>query len=139
LKAPFLGWQRGERQLCKTVSVSTFAEEDAKPPHHERETLVGEQTTIISHVQSALTRLGIRNFNPTLKKAPERLEPVRTPEGQSIPVQQARRIAALWSASTSSMSRHNEGRGLVHDLSPLEWYRARALRRVVAAQSKTIQ
>jgi len=30
-------------------------------------------------MKTALTRLGIRNFNPKLKKAPERLEHVRTP------------------------------------------------------------
>jgi transposase len=32
-----------------------------------------------------LTRLGIRNFNPKLKKAAERLEHVRAPEGEPIP------------------------------------------------------
>jgi len=30
-------------------------------------------------------RLGIRSFNPKLKKAPERLEHLRTPEGEPIP------------------------------------------------------
>jgi len=32
-----------------------------------------------------LARLGIRSFNPKLKKAPERLEHLRTPEGEPIP------------------------------------------------------
>jgi len=32
-----------------------------------------------------LARLGIRSFNPTLKEAPERLEHLRTPEGEPIP------------------------------------------------------
>jgi len=36
-------------------------------------------------MKTALTRLGIRNFNPKLKKAPERLEHVRTPEDEPIP------------------------------------------------------
>jgi transposase len=32
-----------------------------------------------------LARLGIRNLNPKLKNAAERLEHVRTPEGEPIP------------------------------------------------------
>ena len=32
-----------------------------------------------------LARLGIRGFKPTLKKATERLETLRTPEGESVP------------------------------------------------------
>src|SRR5262249_51789036 len=58
---------------------------DAKRPHREREALVGEHTTIINCVKATLARLGIRSFNPKLKKAPERLEHLRTPEGETIP------------------------------------------------------
>nr|WP_244442579.1 transposase [Azospirillum lipoferum] len=36
-------------------------------------------------MKATLVRLGVRDFNPTLKKAPERLETVRTPEGEPIP------------------------------------------------------
>jgi len=85
LKRVFLGWLRGERDHCKMCAIPTFAEEDAKRPHRERETLVGEQTTIINRIKGTLARLGIRNFNPKLKKAPERLENLRTPEGEPIP------------------------------------------------------
>jgi len=85
LKRAFLGWLRGERDHCKMAAIPTFAEEDAKRPHRERETLVGEHTTIINRVKAILARLGIRNLNPKLKKAPERLEHVRTPEGEPIP------------------------------------------------------
>jgi transposase len=85
LKRSFLGWLRGERDHCKMAAIPTFAEEDAKRPHRERETLVGEQTTIINRIKSTLARLGIRSFNPTLKEAPERLEHLRTPEGEPIP------------------------------------------------------
>jgi transposase len=66
-------------------AIPTFADEDAKRPHRERETLVGEQTSIINRIKATLARLGIRNFNPKLKKAPERLEHLRTPEGEPIP------------------------------------------------------
>jgi transposase len=85
LKRAFLGWLRGEREHCKMCAIPTFAEEDAKRPHRERETLVGEHTSIINRIKGTLARLGIRSFNPKLKKAPERLEHVRTPEGEPIP------------------------------------------------------
>jgi transposase len=85
LKRAFLGWLRGERDHCKMAAIPTFAEEDAKRPHRERETLVGEHTTIINRIKATLARLGIRSFNPKLKKAPERLEHLRTPEGEPIP------------------------------------------------------
>jgi transposase len=84
LKRAFLGWLRGERNHCKMCAIPTVAEEDAKRPYRERETLVGEQTTTINRIKATLTRHGIRNFNPKLKKAPERLEPLRTPEGDPI-------------------------------------------------------
>jgi transposase len=85
LKRAFLGWLRGERHHCKMAAIPTPAEEDARRPHRERETLIGEQTTIINRMKGTLARLGIRNFNPKLKKAPERVENVRTPEGEPIP------------------------------------------------------
>ena len=85
LKRAFFGWLRGEREHCKMAVIPTPAEEDAKRPHRERETLVGQQTTIINRIKGTLTRLGIRNFNPKLKKASECLEHLRTPEGEPIP------------------------------------------------------
>jgi transposase len=85
LKRGFLGWLRGERGHCKMVAVPTLAEEDAKRPSRERETLVGEASRIITRVKSAFVRLGIRNFNPKLKAAAARLETLRTPEGEPIP------------------------------------------------------
>src|SRR5262247_4897964 len=85
LKRAFLGWLRGERNHCKMCAIPTIAEEDAKRPYRERETLVGEHTTIINRIKATLTRLGIRNFDPKLEKSPDRLEHLRTPEGEAIP------------------------------------------------------
>jgi transposase len=85
LKRAFFGWLRGEREHCKMCAIPTFAEEDAKRPHRERETLVAAQTSIVNRIKATLTRRGIRNFNPKLKKAPERLEHLCTPEGEAIP------------------------------------------------------
>jgi transposase len=85
LKRAFLGWLRGERDHCKTVAIPTIKDEDAKRPNRERDSLVGEQTRILNRMKAALARLGIRNFNPKLKKAVERLAGLRTPEGEPIP------------------------------------------------------
>ena len=85
LKRAFLGWLRGERDHCKIVAILTISDEDAKRPHRERESLVGEQNRIVNRMKATLIRLGIRGFNPKLKRAAERLEGLRTPEGEPIP------------------------------------------------------
>jgi len=85
LKRAFLGWLRGERDHCKMVAIPTTKDEDAKRPNRERQSLVGEQTRIVNRMKAALIRLGIRGFNPKLKKAAGRLEDLRTPEGEPIP------------------------------------------------------
>src|SRR5262249_869602 len=53
LKRAFLGWLRGERDHCKMAAIPTFAEEDAKRPNREHETLVGERTSIVNRMMSA--------------------------------------------------------------------------------------
>src|ERR1700752_886320 len=85
LKRAFIGWLRGERDHCKMVAIPTTKDEDAKRPNRERESLIGDQTRIINRMKAALIRLGIRGFNPKLKKAAGRLEDLRTPEGEPIP------------------------------------------------------
>lgn len=81
----FLGWLRGERGHCRMVAVPTIEEEDARRPNREHESLVGERTRIINRMKSTLARLGIRGFKPELRKAPQRLEGLRTPEDAPIP------------------------------------------------------
>ena len=85
LKRAFLGWLRGERDHCKMVAIPTLKDEDAKRPNREHESLVGEQSRIINRMKATLIRLGIRGFNPKLKRAAERLEGLCTPEGEPIP------------------------------------------------------
>src|SRR5499433_751952 len=85
LKRAFLGWLRGERDHCKMVAIPTIQDEDAKRPNRERENLVGELNRIINRMKATLIRLGIRGFNPKLKKAADRLEGLRTPDGEPIP------------------------------------------------------
>jgi transposase len=85
LKRAFLGWLRGEPSHCHMAAIPTLTEEDAKRPSRERETLIGERTRIVNRMKSSLARLGIRGFKPTLRKAPEHLATLRTPEGASLP------------------------------------------------------
>ena len=85
LKRAFLGWLRGERDHCKMVAIPSIKDEDAKRPNRERESLIGEQSRIINRMKAALIRLGIRGFNPKLKRAAGRLDGLHTPEGEPIP------------------------------------------------------
>src|ERR1700737_1001598 len=85
LKRSFLGWLRGERDHCKMVAIPTTKDEDAKRPNREHESLVGEQSRIVNRMKAALIRLGIRGFNPKLKKAADRLAGLRPPGGEPIP------------------------------------------------------
>jgi transposase len=85
LKRVFIGWLRGEPDHCRMAAIPTLEQEDAKRPNRERENLVGERTRIVNRMKSTLARLGIRNFKPTLRKAPERLGTLRTPESEPVP------------------------------------------------------
>ena len=86
LKRSLLGWLRGEKKHCTMAAIPTLEAEDAKRPTREREQLVGKRTGIANRMKAALVRLGIRGFNPKLRKAPEQLAALRTPEGCPIPL-----------------------------------------------------
>lgn len=85
LKRAFLGWLRGEPNHCQMAAVPTLLEEDARRPNRERDCLVRERTRIVNRMKSALVRLGIRGFNPKLRKAGERLGGLVTPQGEALP------------------------------------------------------
>jgi transposase len=85
LKRAFLGWLRGEPNHCSMAAVPTLEQEDAKRPNREREVLVGERTRIVNRMKGTLARLGIRDFKPTLRRARDLLETLRTPEGTTLP------------------------------------------------------
>ena len=85
LKRAFLGWLRGERRHCSMAAIPTVAEEDARRPNRERENLVSERTRVVNQMKAILARFGIRTFQPTLRKAEEKLEGLRTAEGTPLP------------------------------------------------------
>jgi transposase len=85
LKRAFLGWLRGEPGHCSMAAIPTLEEEDAKRPTRERESLVGDRTRITNRLKAAFTRLGIRGFNPKLRRALQHLSALRTPDGETIP------------------------------------------------------
>src|ERR1700757_4184059 len=55
-----LGWLRGEAKHCSMAAIPSIAEEDARRPTRERETLVREQTRAVNRIKSTLIRFGIR-------------------------------------------------------------------------------
>jgi transposase len=67
------------------AAIPTVAEEDARRAGRERETLVGEQTRLANRMKAVLVRFGIRGFKPTLRKAADKLECIRTAEGAPLP------------------------------------------------------
>ena len=85
LMRALLGWLRGEAKHCSMAAIPSLAEEDAKRPSREHEKLGADRSRIVNKMKAALIRLGIRNFNVKLRKAAERLEGLRTPEGLPIP------------------------------------------------------
>jgi transposase len=80
-----LGWLRGEPKHCSMLAVPTLAEEDAKRPIRERDTLVVEATRLVNRMTSLLALHGILGFNVKLKKAPAKLASLRTAEGEPLP------------------------------------------------------
>jgi transposase len=85
LMRAFLGWLRGEKRHCSMAAIPTIEEEDAKRPNREREKLVGDRTRIVNRMKATLARLGIRGFNPTLRKAEQKLAALCTAEGAPLP------------------------------------------------------
>ena len=92
----FMAWLRGGPGHCGMVGVPTIERDDAKRPHRERENLVGDRTRIVNRIKAALIRPGVRGFKPELRRAPQKLDASRTPEGLPIPRTPLARSAGTW-------------------------------------------
>src|SRR6202008_706197 len=80
-----LGWVRGGPKPCSMAAIPTIAEEDARRPNREHQTLVQERTRIVNRMKATLIRFGIRTFNVKLRKASDRLAVLRSPEDEPLP------------------------------------------------------
>jgi len=85
LMRSLLGWLRGERKHCSMAAIPSLAEEDARRPNREHESLVGERSRIVNRLKATMIRLGICGFNVKLRTAANQLAQLRTPEGEPIP------------------------------------------------------
>ena len=87
----------------KKWSWLTMQDEDAKRPNREHDSLIGERSRIVNRMKAALVRLGIRGFNPKLKRATTRLDGLHTPEGEQSRPTHWLSCVATWSADGSSI------------------------------------
>ena len=76
--------ERGERQVCRVVHGPSPAQEDARRRSRERARLVVERGQHVSRIKGLLMTQGIRDFEPTRRDWPARLEALRTPDGQEL-------------------------------------------------------
>ncbi|MGH6846785.1 MAG: hypothetical protein ACREC0_04900 [Methylocella sp.] len=53
LKRAFIGWLRGKPNHCSMAPIPNLEEEDAKRPNRERESLVGERTSIVNRMKKS--------------------------------------------------------------------------------------
>ena len=81
----FLGWLRGEARHCRMAAIPTLAQEDAKRPSREHESLVAERTRLVNRMKATLVWLGLPKVKIKLRKAAEHLAALRTPEGEPVP------------------------------------------------------
>ena len=76
--------ERGEMQVCRVVHGPSPAQEDARRRSRERARLVVERGQPVSRIKGLLMTQGIRDFEPTRRDWPARLEALRTPDGQEL-------------------------------------------------------
>ena len=106
----FLGWLRGEADHCSMAAIPTLAEEDGKRPTRERESRVNARSRLVNRMKGALARLGIRGFNPKLRKAAEssrNCAPERASRCRPTPW---RSCGATWRSCASSPIRSSRSR-----------------------------
>lgn len=87
-----MAWVRGEPRVCSMVHVPTVEDEDRRRLGRERKTLVQERTMHVNRIKGLLFSVGIRNYQPTRRDRQERLEELRTGDGQPLPTYLRARI-----------------------------------------------
>ncbi|MCW2241773.1 IS110 family RNA-guided transposase [Azospirillum canadense] len=95
LMRALLGWLRSEPGHCRMVAIPTVAQEDARRPGREREALVAERTRLTNTIKAELALWGIQGFKPGLRKAADRLDALRTADGESLPAHTRAKLRRL--------------------------------------------
>jgi transposase len=80
-----LAWKRGEPRVCAMVSPPTPEQEDRRRTSRERAILVRERVRHVNRIKGLLIGQGITGFEPLRKDRRERLDGLRTGDGQSLP------------------------------------------------------
>lgn len=80
-----MGWARGERRICSMVRPPSPEEEDERRLTRERETLVTERVRHVNRLKGLLATQGVFDFEPMHKDRRQRLEKLRSWDGQLLP------------------------------------------------------
>ena len=93
---------RGEEQVCRVVRVPSIAQEDERRLSRERERLLHERNSHIARIKGLLILHGVRDYRLIERDWKERLDAVRTAEGQALParakIEIERECRRLWLA-----------------------------------------
>lgn len=93
---------RGEEQVCRVVRVPSIAQEDERRLSRERERLLHERNSHIARIKGLLILHGVRDYRLIERDWKERLDAVRTAEGQVLPtrvkIEIERECRRLWLA-----------------------------------------
>src|ERR1700751_1559820 len=76
---------RGEEQVCRVVRGPSIAQEDERRLSRERERLLHERNSHIARIKGLLILHGVRDYRLIERDWKERLDAVRTTEGQALP------------------------------------------------------
>jgi transposase len=76
---------RGEKKVCSMVRVPTRDEEDAKRLSREREQLIKERVRHVNRIKGLCATQGIYDYQPLKANRVERLDELRTGDGNPLP------------------------------------------------------
>ncbi|MDQ2804213.1 MAG: hypothetical protein M3Y41_16615 [Pseudomonadota bacterium] len=76
--------ERGETRVCRVVHVPSPEQEDARRRSRERARLVVERGAHASRIKGLLMTQGVRDFEPGRRDWQQRLDALRTVDGQSL-------------------------------------------------------
>jgi transposase len=80
-----MAFYRGEKKVCSMVRVPTRDEEDAKRLSREREQLIKERVRHVNRIKGLCATQGIYDYQPLKANRLERLDELRTGDGNPLP------------------------------------------------------